>query len=238
MRRLPLYLCCLSVVLGSAVACRHEPPPASPWVPAGTAPPPLWLAQTPLSDSAAIETITDSFGLLGAGDEGLSAMLRTSAQVPRARLQGEAGVRRWVALSVYRAVRSSDFAERFDAVRGLVDSLHAAAPDAPETVFCRALLRLALLEERDGKLVARGIERALIADLAGDLGSLAQNHPAWDGPGEFDRQRLLRDRQKVDALLASLSADASAVAAPASPSPTAAPATAPAPAAAPAAAPP
>lgn len=232
MRRLPLYLCCLSVVMSSAVACRHEPPPASPWVPAGTAPPPLWLAQTPLADSAAIEKISDSFGLLGSGDEGLSAMLKISAQVPRARLGADAGARRWVALSVYRAVRSSGFAERFDAVRGLVDSLHAAAPDAPETVFCRALLRLALLEERDGKLVARGIERALIADLAGDLASLAQEHPAWDGPGEFDRQRLSRDRQKVDALLASLPADATAAAVPASATPTTAPAAAPAPAAA------
>ncbi len=160
-------------------------------------------------------------------------MLRTSAQVPRARLQADAGARRWVALSVYRAVRSSGFAERFDAVRGLVDSLHAAAPDAPETVFCRALLRLALLEERDGKLVARGIERALIADLAGDLASLAQKHPAWDGPGEFDRQRLSSDRQKVEALLATLPADATAVAVPAVSVPAnASPTTAPDPAAA------
>lgn len=219
MRRSLLLLSGLCGVLSVGVACRHEAPPASPWVPAGAAPAPLWLAQTPLSDGAAIEKISDAFGLLGAGDEGLSAMLRLSAQLPRSRLQSDAGSRRFLALSVYRAVRSSGFAERFDSVRGLVDSLHAAAPTAAETVFCRALLRLALLEERDGKLQARGLERALIVDLAGDLASLVRDHPQWSGPGEFDRQRLARDRQRVEALLASLPADTTPTAPPTAPPP-------------------
>ncbi len=216
------------MTLALVSACRHEPPPPAPWVPAGTAPPPLWLAQTPLSDGPAVEQISDAFGLLGSGDEGLSAMIKVAAQLPRAKLQADAGARRWVALSVYRAVRSGGLAQRFDAVRSLVDSLHAAAADAPETIFCRALLRLALLEERNGKLQARGIERALVADLSKDLALLEQGHPQWQGPGEFDAARLRRDRQRVDELLASLPAEASAVAAPAEASPAAAPAAAPA----------
>lgn len=209
MRRISVVVplaCC--AVLG--LACRHEPPAPSPWVPAGQAPAPLLLAQTPLGDGPAIEQIIDSFGLLGAGEEGLGLLLSTASQLPRARLQFDDGARRWIALGVYRAVRSAGFAERFDSVRTLVDNLHAAAPESAEAIFCRSLLRLALLQDRDGKLVATGIDRSIIADLARDLRQLTSAHPTWDGPAEYDRQRLQRDQQRVDALLASLAADATA----------------------------
>lgn len=210
-----------TAVLG--LACRHEPPPPSPWVAAGQAPAPLLLAQTQLSDGPAIEKVIDSFGLLGAGEEGLALLLTTANQLPRARLQVDEGARRWVALAVYRAVRSASFAERFDSVRTLVDNLHAAAPNAAEAVFCRSLLRLALLQDRDGKLAAAGIDRSIIADLSRDLRQLTSAHPNWDGPAEYDHQRLQRDQQRVEALLASLPAEATpVVAAPTAASPTAA----------------
>ena len=205
-RRMPIVVTLACCIFGAA-ACRHQPSAPSQWGPAGQAPPPLLLAQTPLSDGPAIEKIIDSFGLLGAGDEGLTLLLGSARQIPRLRLQSDQGARRWIALGVYRAVRSSGFAERFDSVRLLVDNLHAAAPDAPEAIFCRALLRLALLQERDGKLVAAGIERSIIHDLARDMKVLTAAHAAWDGPGEYDRQRLARDQQRVAALLATLPAD-------------------------------
>lgn len=207
MRRITILVTLASCTVWG-VACRHQPPPPTQWVPAGQAPAPLLMAQTPLSDGPAIERIFDSFGLLGAGDEGLTLLLGSAKQVPRARLQVDSGARRWTALGVYRAVRSSGFADRFDSVRLLVDNLHAAAPDSAEAIFCRALLRLALLQERDGKLFATGIERSIIADLARDMKQLTSTHANWDGPGEYDRQRLVRDQQRVDALLASLPADA------------------------------
>lgn len=187
-----------------ALACRHQPEPATVWVSPDQAPPDLALVPVPLTDPAAMERLVESWTLLGADEEGMATLQQTARELPKARLQTDAAARRLVVLAVFRMVRGPGLAERFDAVRGLVDGLQAASPDAPETTFCRAFLRFILLRDDNGQLAAGGLERAVVADLERDLGRLVQDFPAFDGPGDWGRRRLATELPRVRALLAAM----------------------------------
>ncbi len=210
-------LAAFSVLLtGLAAGCRHQPEPATAWVPAAQSAPVLALAATDLADEAAMGRLIDAYSLTGAEVEGLQVLVQTAKELPKARLQSDAKARRVVALAVYRTVRGANLSERFEAIRALVDALQAASPDAPETVFCRAFLRYVLLQDDGKRLAAGSLERGIIADLARDLAVLVEQHPTFDGPGDWPRGRLAFELQRVRQLLVSLPA----VATPAGATPT------------------
>jgi len=207
-RALP-RVCGLALALTLA-ACRHEPPPPSVWVATArlAAPPPLQLAEVPLGDHGAWNRLLDGLALVG-GEEELPTVLQTMAsRIDAAELARNPGARQLVGQAIYRMVRAQGFAERFEAIRGLVDRLQAAAPDAPETLFSRAFLRWVLLSDGQGRLALNDLDPAIVRDLRADLAALIAQHPTFDGPGVFDRRRLRAELAAVDILLATVPAAA------------------------------
>ncbi len=194
----------LALLSCAAAGCRHQPEPASAWVPPGQAAPELALAPTKLADDAALLRLVEAYSLTGAEAEGLQVLLQTAKDLPKARLQADPVARKLVALAVYRTVRGANLGERFDAIRALVDALQAASPDAPETIFCRAFLRFVLLQD-DGKRLQPGtLDRSIVMDLDRDLGALTDKHPQFDGPGDWPHERILYERQRVAQMLTAL----------------------------------
>lgn len=196
-------------------------------MPPGQAAPELALAPTNLADDAALLRLVEAYSLTGAEVEGLQVLLQTAKDLPKARLQADPTARRVVALAVYRTVRGANLNERFDAIRTLVDSLQAANPDAPETIFCRAFLRFVLLQDDGQRLQPGSLDRSIVLDLDRDLGALVEKHPKFDGPGDWSHQRILYERQRVQQMLTALPPVGAAAAATPTDAPPAATATAP-----------
>lgn len=206
------------------LGCRHEPVPPGLFVSvaSGRTPPPVVLNAAPLDNEQVLRDWLASFVLLG-GQEELPDLLATlAASLRRADLAASPAARRLAIEAVHAAVRTSDFAQRFDAVRQLVDNLHAAAPNSPEARFARAYLRLVLLADGQGGLTAVGIDRALVVDLHADLSSLVDDHPDFAGPGEFSAAVLRKRRDDVALLLAGLPEGATPTVAPVGAEPAAA----------------
>lgn len=203
-----------SLALLGAVACRHEPPPPSAWTPTARAArasavgfgaaPPLVLHQASLGDGTVLSALLDGLDLVGGGDELLEILADTASRLGPADLQQNPAARSFTCHAVYRLVRAPGFAERFGRIRPLVDGLHRAVPDAPETLFARAFLRWILLADGEGGLRDNDLDPAIIEDLAGDLQRLVDDHPGFVGPGPFDQRRLRAELSAVRALLARL----------------------------------
>lgn len=216
------------LLLALCAACQHEPVQPGLFAPlaSGREPPPVVLNAAPLGDEQVLRDWLASFVLLG-GQEELPDLLSTmAASLRRADLAVSPAARRLAIEAVHAAVRTSDFAQRFDGVRQLVDNLHAAAPSSPEARFARAYLRLVLLADGQGGLSAAGIDRALIVDLHADLTALVEEHAGFVGPGEFTPAYLRKRRDEVALLLVTLpeAATPTALADPATPAAPAAPA--------------
>lgn len=191
-------------LFAALVGCRHSPPPPSVWVPvsAQTAPPPLLLAEVAITNSAALDGLLEGLSLLGGDDELPTILQEAASRMGPDDLERNAGARLLVCHAVYRLVRAPNFADRFPAIRAMVDALHAAAPDAPETRFSRAYLRWVLLADGQGGLAWNGLDPAIVRDLHRDLQVLADQHPEFDGPGAFDHRRIRIELAAVAALLA------------------------------------
>lgn len=224
-----------AALLAGAAACTHtpEPPALAVSVLSGQTPPPVVLVGQPLQGADPLKPWLTSFVLLGGQEELADVLGAFAAGLRRADLTASPAARRIAVEAVHAAIRAPDFAQRFDAVRLVVDNLHAAAPASPEARFARAYLRLVLLADGQGGLTAAGMERSLVADLHTDLSALVEQNPDFVGPGEFSPAWLRKRRDDVAALLvgmpeattptaAALPAAATA-AAPAVPRPAAAP---------------
>lgn len=202
----------LSVVASWVVvvsfACSHQPDPPSPWVAPQHPVPALRVVETELADVAAIERLVDGLAMLGAGEDGVAALLQLGRQMPAERLARDPAARRWLMVAVYRGVQGGGLADRFDTVRGLVDALQIAAPDSAETRFCRAYLRFVLLQDDGERLQAGALDRAIVADLGRELAGLADPALDFAGPAGWDVARIARERQRVEALLAAWPATA------------------------------
>lgn len=195
------------VVLGLlTVGCRHTPRPAGLTVTlaSGAVAPPVVLAELPLATEASWQPLLESLTLLG-GDEEKADLLGTlAAELRRDDLARVPAARRLCIEAVYALVQRPDFSARFDAVRKLVDNLHAAAPSSPEARFARAFLRLVLLSDGQGGLTTEGIEVRILSDLQVDLAGLVRDYPTFVGPGEYTPAFLAQRSAQVAGLLAGL----------------------------------
>jgi len=216
-----------AVVLGwLTVGCRHTPRPAALTVAlaSGAVPPPVVLAELPLTTEASWQPLLESLTLLGGEEEKADLLGTLAAELRRDDLAKVPAARRLCIEAVYALVQRPDFSARFDAVRKLVDNLHAAAPSSPEARFARAFLRLVLLSDGQGGLTTEGIEVRILSDLQVDLAGLARDYPTFAGPGEYTPAFLAQRSAQVAGLLAGLpvgpAGAATPAAAPAEPTPT------------------
>ncbi len=204
----------IAVMLVGALACRHQPLPPTAASPPGQTPPPYLLAAAPLDHTPTLDRAMAGFSLVGADQDGLEVLRTVAPQFGPEDLKRDSGARRVVVWAVYREIAARQLGERFAQIRTLVDTLQAAAPGSPETRFCRALLRLVLIERSDGDLRAAGLERGLVTDLLNDLQALVAL--SWSGPAEYDAARLAHEAERIERLLAEWPADAPTDASPSS----------------------
>jgi hypothetical protein len=189
------------------IGCRHEPAPAVPWSAIAAAPAPvLALAEGSLELPAEVAAFAGSLATVAAQDGGVDVLLAVTGAMSAEDLAHGRGARLLAMHAVYRIVRSGQLTQRFDAMRGLVDRLHAAAPDAPETLFCRSFLRWIALSDGEGGLRLGQVDVSVARDLLRDLDQLLTRHPEFAGPAPFDTPRLQRERAAVATLVAGAAA--------------------------------
>lgn len=195
----------IALVVGVAVSasCRHQPEPPQAISAPGQPPPPFLLAEVPLAHTAAVDQIAQAWQLVGADSDGLEFLAQTAPHFTPEHLAADTGARRWVMWTVFKQVQAKQLGDKFEQIRRLVDTLQLAAPNAPEAKFCRALLRLVLLERADGQLQENGIGRAIIQDLHDDLLALVALK-TWNGPAEYDAARIEDEWKRVAKLLRGL----------------------------------
>lgn len=216
----------LTLLTTTLLACAHEGPPPSPYLPTmqQEAPPPVVLSETPMQGPQAWDALLTSFALLGGDEELLQWLPDAASHLDAQVLARDPSARQLTLQAIYRMVQAPNFTQRFETIRGLVDSLQAAAPQAPETIFARAFLRWVLLTDGQGHLSLHGLERPIAEDLHRDLQTLVQKFAQFQGPGEFDHGRLTRELAATEVLLAETATPTSV---PGTPSPTVPAATAP-----------
>lgn len=202
--------------VATALGCRHSPEPPLALRAPGQPPPPYVLAEVPLDHTPSLDRAMMGFALVGADDQGLELLRTVAPQLTSDDLRRDTGARRLAMWAVYREIAARQLGERFAQIRSLVDTLQAAAPGSPEARFCRALLRLVLVERSEGDLRTAGLERGLILDLRDDLQALVAL--GWSGPAEYDSPRLAHEADRIERLLADWPAEP-----PADPSPGALP---------------
>lgn len=190
----------VGMLLLTALGCRHPPEPPTPLRPPGQPPADYVLAEVPLDHTPSLDRALLGFSLVGADQDGLDVLRAVAPQFTADDLRRDTGARRTVAWAVYREIAAQQLGERFAQIRTLVDTLQAAAPGSPEARFCRALLRLVLIERGEADLRGAGIERSVLVDLRDDLQALVAL--GWSGPAEYDAARLAHEAERVDRLLA------------------------------------
>ena len=136
------------------------------------------------------------------GDAAAAMVLLAGATtLDDAALRDAAGARSLVVAAIYHTVHSRGLGTGFKQVRELVDRMYGVAPKAPETRFALAYLRWILLSDGRGGLRMGDMEPEVARDLLTQLEILTRDHPDFDGPGDFDRQRLVTERDAVRALV-------------------------------------
>lgn len=192
-----------AIALACLAACAHEAPVPALFSPvAGGSPPPMLLAETSLSASSNLDALLDAFVRAGGEDEALHWLQEAAARLEPAELARNPGARQLAQHAVFRLVRASGVTARFEAIRGIIDTLQVAAPDAPETIFARAFLRWVLLTNGKGVFSRRDLDRSIAVDLARDLRALVERFPHFDGPADFDHRRLAQELAATEILLA------------------------------------
>ena len=137
------------------------------------------------------------------GNGGAAALLLASATtLDDSALRDAAGARRLAIHAIYHTVHSRGLGSGFKQVRQLVDRMYGVAAKAPETRFALAYLRWILLSDGRGGLQLADMTPDVAQDLLAQLEILTRDHPDFDGPGDFDRDRLVAERDAVRALLA------------------------------------
>ncbi|GEM_PF-312785 len=191
------------VAMLMCAACHHEPVPASPFTPiaASTAPKPLAMRVADAGDTATLNRLFDALAAYEGEKFVADAMLTAAVRIDDDALQNAAGARVLAAHAVYRTVQARRLGARFADVRQLVDRMFRARPKAPETRFALAYLRWILVADGNGGIHGKGIDRAVVRDLAANLGALATKHKTFDGPGDFDRHRIAREFEAVQRFL-------------------------------------
>jgi hypothetical protein len=194
----------LPILTIALLACAHEGPAPSPYLPVthAEAPPAVVLSETPMIGPKSWDALLSSFALLGGDEELLQWLPDAASHLDAQVLATDPSARQLTVQAIYRMVQAPNFTQRFETIRGLVDSLQAAAPQAPETIFARAFLRWVLLTDGQGHLSLHGLERPIAEDLHRDFKALVERYAQFDGPGEFDHARLLRELAATEVLLA------------------------------------
>lgn len=195
------------VTLAICGACEHPPTPATSWQSSAVQrpPPALALRQSELA-SQMIADLYAGLAVLEGGSAAAMLLLAGAATLDDAALRDDAGARRLVVSAIYFTVHSRGLGTGFKQVRTLVDRMYALAPEAPETRFALAYLRWILLSDGKGGLRMADMEAQVAQGLLKQLDILTRDHPQFDGPGDFDRQRLVVERDAVRALLNKLPA--------------------------------
>ncbi len=186
-----LELLAALVLLVGVAGCHHEPPPSSPWQSTLVAgpPPPLVLNVAPVTDSAMLNTFCDALATYEGRALTADILMTSAGRFTVPVLADNAGARLIAAHAVYRAVQAQALSKRFKDIRQLVDNLVKAAPTAAETRFALAYLRW-ILVTADADFGRRPRDRGVIEDLVTNLERLSTDYPRFDGPGDFDRERI------------------------------------------------
>ncbi len=198
----------LSLVVFNA-ACEHPPPPASPWQSAAlqSPPPTLALRHAPLA-SAVVDDLHRGLSVLEGASSAAAILLAGASTLDEEALRESAGARTLAIAAIYHTVQARGLGGGFAQVRKLVDRMYAVAPKAPETRFALAYLRWILLSDGSGGLRLDDLETTVARDLLHQLDVLRRVHPTFDGPGVFDRARIITESDAVRVLLAGLPEDA------------------------------
>lgn len=178
------------------LAACHPREPAPEVLPPGQPPEQAALVELPLDATPDLDELVSLWPNIGADDEGLAVLAEFAPKFSAQDLAQSPGARRWVAWTVARLISAGKLAETFPAIQERVNALQSAAPQAPETRFCRAVLRLLLLRGDNG-LQANDVGRGVVEDLAADLRALQ----GWNGPAGFSAPRLRDELGRVEALL-------------------------------------
>ena len=198
-----------------ATACGHEPPPASPWqstAMSGPAPQ-LALRQQVWDQSGPLNAWYEILASIEGRQAAADLLLTAANTADDDALANSTGARQLVVHAIYRSVQARSLGQRFTTIRPLVDRMYKVAEREPETQFALAYLRWILLSDGNNGLRSSGIELSVIRGLSSQLQSLVEEHPQWDGPGDFDRHRIARQRDAVRELLArELAAESTATA--------------------------
>ena len=193
----------VATVVMTVTGCGHESPPASPWQSTAlTGPTPqmalrqqVWDQSGPLN--AWYEILASVEGRQAAADLLLTAANTSTDEA----LTNSSGARQLVVHAIYRSVQARSLGQRFTTIRPLVDRMYKVAEREPETRFALAYLRWILLSDGNQGLRRDGMDPGVLRSLSNQLHSLVEEHPQWDGPGEFDRRRIVLERDAVKELL-------------------------------------
>ncbi len=185
-------------------ACRHAPNHGTAWqsVAVSTPPPPLVLEEASLDAPGVITALHETLVALEGRKSAARLLLGAAVSWNDDALAASAAARRVVIHAVFHAVQAGVLGQQFAQVRDVVDRMVRTAPKAAETRFALAYLRWILVADGAGALKRRGLSEAVLRDLLQNLDALATQHPTFDGPGDFDRARIRRERDAVRALLA------------------------------------
>jgi 2-amino-4-hydroxy-6-hydroxymethyldihydropteridine diphosphokinase len=195
-----------SIMVLLVAGCSHPPAPPNPWSPVSTPsePPALALRVATVTNSAMLNEFYEALVAYEGAKFCAEAMLTAAGRMTDEELSTLPGARLIAAHAVYRIVQARALGDHFKEIRKLVDRLHQASPKSPSTRFSLAYLRWILMATGDGRLRANELDRSVIVDLEANLNALATDTPTYDGPGEFDRGRIVRARNSVRRLLADL----------------------------------
>ena len=194
----------LSASLLCAAGCHHAAAPTSPWqsVAVQQAPPGLVLMQAPADGAGVIAALHDALVSLEGRKPAARMLLSVAISWDDATLKAASGARKTAIAAIYHAVQAGVLGEQFKQIRDLVDRMVKQAPKTPETHFALAYLRWILISDGAGNVARRGLSEDVLRDLANNLNALVTQYPTFDGPGEFDHERIKRERDGVQLLLA------------------------------------
>jgi len=155
-----------------------------------------------------IDDLYQGLSVLEGRGASATILLAGAATLDEGALRDSAGARTLAIHAIYHTVQNRGLSHGFPRVRRLVDRMYSVAPKAPETRFALAYLRWILLSDGRGGLRLADLEPQVATDLLGQLDRLRLEHPTFDGPGEFDRQRIVAEAKAVARLVAELPAAA------------------------------
>ncbi|MCO4760865.1 MAG: hypothetical protein KC502_05135 [Myxococcales bacterium] len=183
--------------------CRHAASPASPWqsVAIDAPPPGLVLMQAPADGTNVLRDLHGALAALEGRKSAARLFLGAAVSWDDATLKASPGARKVAIDAIYHSVQAGVLGEQFRQIRDLVDRMVKLAPTAAETHFALAYLRWILLSDGKKKSARASLADDVIRDLHNNLDALVKKYPTFDGPGDFDRQRIRIERDQVALML-------------------------------------